>query len=316
MKRNYRNMKWAFISITIVYISIMSNESFSQEKIGYNELSGAEAQVILKKGTELPYTGKYEKFTENGTYICKQCGAALYRSSSKFDAACGWPSFDDEIPGAVKRYPDPDGSRTEIVCSTCGAHLGHVFTGEKFTAKDTRHCVNSVSLDFVPAEVRPGRYGTAIFAGGCFWGVEYFLQKAAGVISVESGYTGGWVKNPSYREVCTGTTGHAEAVKIIYDPAKTSYDKLLRQFLEIHDPTQTDRQGPDIGVQYRSEIFYLNSDQKETAEKDLKLLRDKGFKITTKVTKASEFYSAEDYHQDYYFKNGKLPYCHGYVKRF
>jgi peptide methionine sulfoxide reductase msrA/msrB len=176
--------------------------------------------------------------------------------------------------------------------------------------------VNSVSLDFIPAQVPSGRYATAIFAGGCFWGVEYFLQKESGVISVESGYIGGWVKNPSYREVCTGRTGHAEAVKIIYDPAKTSYEKLLKLFLEIHDPTQEGRQGPDIGEQYRSEIFYINSDQKAAAEKYLKILQDKGFKIATKVTKASEFYSAEDYHQDYYFKNGKVPYCHGYVKRF
>jgi peptide methionine sulfoxide reductase msrA/msrB len=294
----------------------MNNEIYSQEKPGYNNLSKEEAAVILKKGTEYPFTGKFEKFNEKGTYICKQCGAALYNSSSKFDAGCGWPSFDDEIPGAVTKHPDPDGKRTEIVCSSCGAHLGHVFTGEKFTAKDTRHCVNSVSLDFIPATVPAGRYGTAIFAGGCFWGVEYLMQKTPGVISVESGFTGGHVKNPSYREVCTGTTGHAEAVKIIYDPSRTTYEKLLRLFLEIHDPTEINRQGPDIGEQYRSEIFYLNNEQKTIAEKDLKILQDRGFKIATKVTKASEFYSAEDYHQDYYFKNGKVPYCHAYVKRF
>ena len=111
--------------------------------------------------------------------------------------------------------------RTEIECANCGAHLGHVFIGERLTAKNIRHCVNSVSLDFVPSQLEPGRYGTAIFAGGCFWGVEYFLQKSPGVISVTSGFTGGHVKNPSYREVCTGRTGHAEAVKIIYDPEKT-----------------------------------------------------------------------------------------------
>jgi peptide methionine sulfoxide reductase msrA/msrB len=309
-------MRRIFLLMTLLYISVMSNDTFSQEKPSYNELSKEESAVILKKGTEYPFTGKFEKFTGKGTYICKQCGAALYNSSGKFDAGCGWPSFDEEITGAVKRNPDPDGKRTEIVCAICGAHLGHVFIGEKFTAKDTRHCVNSISLDFIPAQVPSGRYSTAIFAGGCFWGVEYFLQKAPGVISVESGYTGGTVKNPSYREVCTGRTGHAEAVKIIYDPAKTTYEKLLKLFLEIHDPTDVNRQGPDIGEQYRSEIFYLNNEQKAIAEKDLKILQDKGFKIATRVTKASEFYSAEDYHQDYYFKNGKVPYCHGYVKRF
>jgi peptide methionine sulfoxide reductase msrA/msrB len=142
------------------------------------------------------------------------------------------------------------------------------------------------------------------------------MQKAAGVISVTSGYTGGWKKNPTYKDVCSGTTGHAEAVKIVYDPDKTSYEKLLKLFLEIHDPTQAGGQGPDIGEQYRSEIFYLNDNQKSLAEKNLKILNDKGFKTTTLVTKASEFYDAEDYHQDYYFHKGTLPYCHVYTKRF
>jgi peptide methionine sulfoxide reductase msrA/msrB len=124
------------------------------------------------------------------------------------------------------------------------------------------------------------------------------------------------VKNPTYKEVCTGKTGHAEAVKIVYDPAKTSYEKLLKLFLEIHDPTQLGRQGPDIGDQYRSEIFYMNDDQKKIAEENLNILKSKGLIITTALTKASEFYPAEAYHQDYYFNNGKVPYCHTYTKRF
>ena len=304
------------ILLMFFYLFNMNNDLYSQEKLGYNDLSKEESQVIIKKGTEYPFTGKYEKFKGKGTYTCKRCGAALYYSDDKFESNCGWPSFDDEIPGAIKKIPDADGLRTEILCANCGAHLGHVFTGEGLTAKDTRHCVNSVSLDFIPAHVGAGRYGTAIFAGGCFWGVDYFMKKAPGVISVTSGYTGGWVKNPTYQEVCTGRTGHAEAVKIIYNPDKTSYEKLLKLFLEIHDPTQSGGQGPDIGEQYRSEIFYLNDDQKLIAEKNLKLLNDKGYKTTTMVTKASEFYDAENYHQDYYFKNGKMPYCHVYTKRF
>ncbi len=308
------NRKYLILFITI--LTAMSAESFSQEKLPYNDLSKAEANVINNKGTEMPFIGKYTNSTEKGTYVCKRCGAALYYSSDKFKSDCGWPSFDDEIKGAVKRFPDPDGIRTELVCASCGAHLGHVFTGEHLTAKNVRDCVNSISLDFVPAIVDPGRYGTAIFAGGCFWGVEYFLQKAPGVISVTSGYTGGHVKNPSYREVCTGTTGHAEAVKIIYDPQKTSYEKLLRLFMEIHDPTQVGGQGPDIGDQYRSEIFYLNDDQRKIAEMTINILKANGYKVVTAVTKASEFYDAEKYHQDYYFNNGKVPYCHGYTKRF
>jgi peptide methionine sulfoxide reductase msrA/msrB len=308
--------KSKLIIIILTFFTVMSGESYSQEKLSFNDLTKEESYVIDKKGTEYPFTGKYTNHKEKGTYVCKKCGAALYHSTDKFQSDCGWPSFDDEIESAVNRFPDADGMRTEIVCSNCGAHLGHVFTGERLTAKNVRHCVNSISLDFVPAELDPGRYGTAIFAGGCFWGVEYFLQKAPGIISVTSGYTGGHVKNPSYKEVCTGNTGHAEAVKIIYDPGKTSYEKLLRLFLEIHDPTQIGRQGPDIGDQYRSEIFYMNDDQKRIAEENINILKSKGLKVATAVTKASEFFPAEDYHQDYYFTNNKTPYCHGYTKRF
>jgi peptide methionine sulfoxide reductase msrA/msrB len=297
-------------------IFLMSNNSFSQEKLPYNSLSKQESRVIEEKGTEAPFTGKYTDHSGKGTYLCKKCGAALYNSSSKFKSDCGWPSFDDEIKGAVTRFPDPDGMRTEIVCANCGAHLGHVFTGERLTSKNIRHCVNSVSLEFVPSELAPGRYGTAVFAGGCFWGVEYFLQKAPGVISVTSGFMGGHVKNPSYREVCTGNTGHAEAVKVIYDPDLTSYETLLKLFLEIHDPTQVGGQGPDLGDQYRSEIFFMNDEQKLIAEKYIGILKSKGLKVATAITKASEFWDAEGYHQDYYFKNGKLPYCHSYTKRF
>jgi peptide methionine sulfoxide reductase msrA/msrB len=302
--------------LSYIFLFTMSTESFSQEKLTFNDLSKAESEVINNKGTEKPFIGKYTTNNEKGTYICKKCGAALYTSSDKFQSDCGWPSFDNEIKGAVNRFPDPDGMRTEIECASCGAHLGHIFTGERLTPKNIRHCVNSVSLDFVPALLPAGRYGTAIFAGGCFWGVEYFLQKTPGVITVSSGYTGGHVRNPTYKEVCTGTTGHAEAVKVIYDPGKTTYEKLLKLFLEIHDPTQVGGQGPDLGDQYRSVIFYLNDDQRKAAEKNIDILKSLGYKIVTAVTKASEFYDAEKYHQDYYFNNGKVPYCHGYTKRF
>ncbi len=294
----------------------MRDKYGNNEKSRHNFLSQFEEFVIEGKGTEGPWTGEYNENKKDGAYICKKCGQALFRSDDKFDSQCGWPSFDNEISGAIKRLPDVDGVRTEIVCSNCDAHLGHVFRGEGYTKKDTRHCVNSVSVDFIPEKLESGIYEKALLAGGCFWGVEYYLKKLEGVVSITSGYTGGHVKNPSYREVCKGITGHAEAVKVVYDPLKISYEQVVKNFLEIHDPTQLNRQGPDTGKQYRSEIFYLNDYQKEIAEKLLNILREKGYDVVTKLTKASEFYQAEDYHQDYYFKNGATPYCHSYTKRF
>ena len=282
-----------------------------------HKLTSEEAKVILFKGTERPFSGKYNDFSEKGTYICKQCGSPLYKSSDKFKSECGWPSFDDEIKGAVKRVPDADGMRTEIVCANCGAHLGHVFIGEGLTPKNIRHCVNSISLEFVPADSnRMETNDTAIFAGGCFWGVEYHMHSIDGVISTEVGYTGGHIEQPTYRDVCTHTTGHAEAVRVVFNTQKTDYEKIARMFFEIHDPTQVNRQGPDIGDQYRSEIFYRNNSQKEIAEKLISILQQKGFKIATRVDPATTFWKAEEYHQQYYEKEGQTPYCHVYTKRF
>ncbi len=156
----------------------------------------------------------------------------------------------------------------------------------------------------------------AIFAGGCFWGVEHLLMQQEGVSEVVSGYIGGTVENPTYEQVCSGTTGHAEAVRVSYDPSVVSYETLAKLFFEIHDPTHVDRQGPDVGEQYRSEVFYLDDAQKQTAKKLIAELEAKGYKVATKVTPATTFYEAEGYHQDYYVKTGKAPYCHSYTKRF
>jgi len=294
------------------------NKVQNMKNMEYRKLTPEETRVIVNKGTEAPFTGKYEKFDEKGVYVCRRCGAPLFRSNDKFDAHCGWPSFDDAIPGTVKRIPDADGMRTEIECAKCGAHLGHVFLREGFTPKDTRYCVNSISMDFDPSvkadQVK--KTDTAIFSGGCFWGVEYFLKKAKGVISAEVGYTGGHKDHPTYQEVCSGTTGHLESIEVVFDPALTSYEEITRLFFEIHDPTEWNHQGPDEGEQYRSAIFYLNDDQKQTAEKLIKLLKEKGYNVVTEVRKATKFWKAEDYHQAYYEKNGHTPYCHGYVRRF
>lgn len=286
-----------------------------EDKKGWKVLSEEEKRVIINKGTEYPFTGEYYDNKDSGTYNCKQCHQPLFESNAKFNSGTGWPSFDDAISGAVREVPDADGRRVEIVCSNCGGHLGHVFKGEGFTDKNTRHCVNSISLDFEPAEGQGSR-DTAYFASGCFWGTEYYLQKIEGVISTDVGYMGGHVKQPTYKEVCTGRTGHAETVRVLYDPRKVSFETLARHFFETHDPTQVDRQGPDIGTQYRSEIFYKNDEQKKISEKLIEILKDKGLNIATNLTAAPEFWKGEGYHQDYYDNKGGTPYCHGYRKLF
>lgn len=281
----------------------------------YNTLTKEEERVILNKGTEMPFTGMYYNHKDKGTYTCKRCDAPLYKSEDKFDSGCGWPSFDDEIPGAVKRIPDADGLRTEILCANCGGHLGHVFEGERFTDKNTRHCVNSISLNFIPAADTLNT-AKAIFAAGCFWGVEYYFKKLNGVISTSVGYTGGHKENPTYKEVCSGNTGHAEAIEVIYNPQIISYELLAKYFFEIHDFTQIDRQGPDIGEQYRTVVYYFDEVQKNTAENLIKVLTGKGYEVATTVEKASTFWKAEDYHQDYYDVKGSTPYCHFHKKIF
>lgn len=156
----------------------------------------------------------------------------------------------------------------------------------------------------------------ALFASGCFWGTEYYLAQAPGVISTTVGYTGGSVANPTYQQVCFEETGHAEAIEIIFNPTETTYETLAKLFFETHDPTQINRQGPDVGDQYRSEIFYADDHQKEIALRLIQELKAKGYPIATKVTKAATFWPAEENHQDYYDKNGQLPYCHVYTPRF
>ncbi len=278
------------------------------------KLTPEEENVIVHKATERPFSGKYYAFSEKGTYVCKRCGAALYLSSAKFDSGCGWPSFDAEIPGAVKRLTDADGQRTEITCAACGAHLGHVFLGEGFTATDTRHCVNSLSMNFIPADAK--KTETAVFASGCFWGTQYYLQQAKGVLTTTVGFTGGHTANPTYEEVSSGKTGHAEAVQVVFDPTLISYEELAKLFFETHDFSQVNRQGPDIGTQYRSEIFYQDESQRLTAEKLVGILKGKGFKVATRITQAGPFWKAEEYHQNYYQKSGAQPYCHVFRKIF
>ena len=156
----------------------------------------------------------------------------------------------------------------------------------------------------------------AYFAGGCFWGMEYYFQNLAGVISTRVGYMGGQMENPTYEDVYGKKTGHAETIEVVFDGSKVSYEELARLFFEIHDPTQLNRQGPDMGEQYRSAVFYANEEQKRTAEKLVEILKQRGYAVVTEIMAAGDFWEAEDYHQKYYAKNGHEPYCHVRKKRF
>jgi peptide methionine sulfoxide reductase msrA/msrB len=168
-------------------------------------------------------------------------------------------------------------------------------------------------MAFVPAFAPPAK---AYFAGGCFWGVEHLFQQSPGVLSVTSGYMGGSLANPTYKQVCTQKTGHYETVEVVYDPSQTTYEKLVKLFFEIHDFTQRNGQGPDIGPQYKSAVFYVGDEQKVVAEKVIGLLRAKGYNVATERIPSQTFWLAEAYHQNYYIKTGKVPYCHAYKKIF
>ena len=202
----------------------------------------------------------------------------------------------------------------EIVCANCGAQLGHVFLNEGFTSKQTRHCVNSISMKFIPQQNNALK--TAYFASGCFWGTEYFFMKAKGVKETAVGFMGGHVENPTYEQVCEKNTGHLETTEVVYDAKKTSYEELVKLFFETHDFTQTNGQGPDIGPQYLSCIFYGSPEEKAVAEKYIGILESKGYRVATMLKPASHFWKAENYHQQYYEHKGTKPYCHKYTKIF
>jgi peptide methionine sulfoxide reductase msrA/msrB len=306
------------LKIVLMFCVVCTLEAndFKPWKASVDTLSTSEKHVLIDKGTERAFSGKYVATKENGTYTCKICNTPLYQSSDKFDSHCGWPSFDDAIEGAIKETLDADGRRTEITCANCGAHMGHVFKGEGMTAKNVRHCVNSISLNFHTPKATKPTLAKAYFAGGCFWGVEYYLEKVKGVKEVISGFMGGDVKNPKYYDVIKHKTGHLETVEVVYDPSIVSYETLAKTFFEIHDPTQTNGQGPDIGNQYLSAIFVSNAKEKKTIQKLIKILENTGLKIATKIRPKAPFYSAEEYHQNHYQRKGGTPYCHSRVKRF
>ncbi len=268
----------------------------------FSDLSPEERYILKDKGTEEPFTGEYNDFYSPGIFICRACKSPLYQSSDKFDSGCGWPSFDDEISGAIVRYEDLSGGRvrTEICCAKCDGHLGHIFHGEQITQKDTRHCVNSLSIQFKAYN----NLERATFGAGCFWQVEKIFKETKGVYLSSVGYMGGSTSNPSYQDVCKGDTNHAEVVDIYFNPKVIAFSKLLNIFWKNHNPTSLNRQGLDEGTQYRSVIFYYSSKQKKIAEQSI-LEQSKKWKdpIVTHLCLASDFYRAEEYHQNYLNKN-------------
>jgi peptide methionine sulfoxide reductase msrA/msrB len=303
-----------------------------------SKLTPLQYEVTQDCGTEPPFRNAYWNNHRPGIYVDVVSGEPLFSSLDKFESGTGWPSFTKPLEkrNVTEKTDNSLGMlRTEVKSAKAGSHLGHVFEDGP-APSGLRYCVNSASLRFIPAEdlekegygeykmlftkgTTAGKYEQATFAAGCFWGVEYSFKQVKGVTATKVGYSGGHVQSPTYEMVCSDTTGHAEAVLVTFDPKVVPYSRLLDFFWAIHDPTTPNQQGPDVGTQYRSIIFYHSEEQKQEAEKSKAKLENshkfKG-KVVTEIVPASKFYPAEEYHQDYFNKHPSKAACHVLPKKW
>jgi peptide methionine sulfoxide reductase msrA/msrB len=299
-----------------------------------SKLSPIQFEVTQREATERPFQNEFHDAKGEGLYVDIVSGEPLFSSKDKFDSGCGWPSFSQPLHNVnitEKRDNKFSMERVEVRSQFADSHLGHVFPDGP-APTGLRYCINSASLRFVPKEkLEEEGYGQylpffapkempklegaelAVLAGGCFWGVEELLRQEPGVLKTRVGYTGGDFENPRYEDMKTGRTGHAEAIAVYFDPKKTSFEKILNFFFKMHDPTTPNRQGNDIGSQYRSAIFYQNEEQKLVAEKvKAHVEASHAWKkpVVTEIVPAKKFYDAEDYHQDYLQKHPNGYTCH------
>lgn len=300
-----------------------------------SNLSAVQFSVTQEDGTEPPFKNEFWNEERDGLYVDLVSGEPLFSSRDKYDSGTGWPSFTKPVDTQFIRLKEDRkfffSVRTEVRSNGGNCHLGHVFPDGP-APTGMRYCINSAALRFIPKDqLRNEGYEEflglfietnnalelATFAGGCFWGMEELFRKLPGVVKTKVGYTGGELKNPVYEKVKTGKTGHAESIEIQFNPQKTSYEELLKFFFKVHNPTTTDQQGNDVGSQYRSAIFYHSHEQREAAEK-MKAFVDKlgvwKAPLVTQICEATDFYEAEDFHQDYLQKFPTGYTCH-YVRQ-
>jgi peptide methionine sulfoxide reductase msrA/msrB len=270
-------------------------------------LTPEQYRVTRQKGTERPFSSEMCSLFEPGVYACVCCHTQLFDSSEKFESGTGWPSFTQPVnENAIAYHEDMAFGmrRIETLCNVCDAHLGHVFQDGPGPS-GLRYCINAVALEKVDIKEKK-----ATFGGGCFWCTEAIFQQLEGVQKVESGYSGGSTVNPTYREVCSGRTGHAEVVQVTFNPGTISYEDLLRIHLVTHDPTLLNRQGADVGTQYRSIILTHSMEQEKSAREIIQEMQSSfDSEIKTEVKPIEFFYKAEEHHQDYYNNNPEGGYC-------